>query len=65
MKLAIPDMSCSHCENAIRRVLTSLDETAKIQLDLANHSAELTTTATTAAVLSALEAEGYPSTLLG
>ncbi|MCB2129021.1 MAG: heavy-metal-associated domain-containing protein [Rhodobacteraceae bacterium] len=64
MKLSIPDMSCGHCENAIRRALTSLDASARLQVDFASHSAELATSAPSAAVLAALEAEGYPSRLI-
>jgi copper chaperone len=59
MKLSIPDMSCAHCEQAVRNAIEEVDPAAEVQIDLAAHSATVTTTSGEAAILAAVHEAGY------
>lgn len=65
MKLSIPDMSCGHCKAVIEKTIIDLDSAADVAVDLANRTANITTTLSEGAVLNALSAEGYPATVQG
>lgn len=65
MKLAIPDMSCSHCKATVERTIVDLDSNADVIVDLDAKTASVTTTAAPEAILTALKAEGYPATIVG
>ena len=62
MKLSIPDMSCGHCKATVERTIAAVDPAAKVTVDLASRTADVTTGATAEAILAALRAEGYPAT---
>ncbi|MEZ5777991.1 MAG: heavy-metal-associated domain-containing protein [Paracoccaceae bacterium] len=64
MKLSIPDMSCEHCKATVERTVIDLDSRADVVVDLKSRTAEIRTTAAPQAILTALEAEGYPAKLL-
>ena len=61
MKLSIPDMSCGHCKSAIETAIHKLDPAASVKVDLTNRRAEITSSAPNAAVISALDAVGFPA----
>jgi copper chaperone len=61
-KLNIPDMSCGHCVGVITKTVKALDAEAQIEVDLAQHTVELRTSAPLAAVQAALDEAGYPAT---
>ncbi|OYX41993.1 MAG: hypothetical protein B7Z02_14025 [Rhodobacterales bacterium 32-67-9] len=61
MKLSIPDMTCAHCKAVVERTVIELDSRADVVVDIAAHTANITTTAAPEAILSALKAEGYPA----
>jgi copper chaperone len=60
-KLSVPDMSCGHCEATVTKAIRSVDETAKVDVDLTSRAVAIESTADMLRIISALEAEGYPS----
>lgn len=64
LHLRIPDMSCGHCEITVKQTVQTLDPAATVSVDLSTHQAEIETTASQAALLSALHDAGYPATPL-
>ncbi len=61
--IKVPDMSCGHCSGVITKALTKLDPQAVVGFDMHNHLVQVDTTASEQAVLTAVEAAGYPATL--
>ena len=61
LKLNVPDMSCGHCEAAVTKAIRSIDETAKVDVDLTSRTVAIESTADMQRIAAALEAEGYPS----
>ncbi len=61
LKLNVPDMSCGHCEAAVTKTIRSIDETAKVDVDLTSRTVAIESTADMQRIAAALEAEGYPS----
>ena len=59
INLSVPDMSCNHCKATVEAALAGVDPTAKVVVDLATHRVEVTTTATKAALIAALDGAGY------
>lgn len=64
MKLAIPDMSCSHCKATVERTIIDLDSKADVVVNLGTRTAEVKTTAAPIAILTALKIEGYPAEVI-
>ena len=64
MKLAIPDMSCSHCKATVERTIIDLDSKADVIVNLDAKTAEVKTTAAPEAILTALKVEGYPARIV-
>ncbi len=62
MKLSIPDMTCGHCKAVVERTIIDLDSEADVIVDVAGHTAEITTTAAPEAIIEALKTQGYPAT---
>lgn len=62
MKLAVPDMSCSHNSAAVKDAIQSTDPSAAVHIDLVARIAEIRSTAPQALFLAALAAEGYLAT---
>lgn len=65
MKLSVPDMSCSHCKATVEKAIAGVDRAARVDVDLANRTVDVTASATPEAVLAALSAEGYPAQIVG
>ncbi|MDD9718571.1 heavy-metal-associated domain-containing protein [Dinoroseobacter sp. PD6] len=65
MKFHVPDMSCGHCIAAIEKAVKAADPSATIRPDLAAHTTEIDSTASSsAALLQVLAEAGYPATAL-
>lgn len=63
MKFTVPDMSCGHCTAAIEKAIRAADPSATVQTNLGSHSIEVGSTLNAEAVLSVLDAAGYPAQL--
>ncbi|RJS93028.1 heavy-metal-associated domain-containing protein [Salinisphaera sp. Q1T1-3] len=64
MKLNIQGMSCQHCVAAVREALTDVDGvTQVINVDLSSGVAEIEGNPEPAAVVAAVEAEGYTASV--
>lgn len=61
LKLKVPDMSCGHCEATVKKAIRSVDENAKVNVDLASRTVAVESAADAQKIAAALEAEGYPS----
>lgn len=62
LQLHIPDMSCGHCQQAVKKAVATVDPEATIAFDMDQRRASLTTTAQATDIMSALETAGYPAT---
>lgn len=62
--LNVPDMSCAHCAGVITKALRALDPAAVVGFDMHNHQVQVDTTQSATAVAAALEAAGYPATVV-
>lgn len=61
--LNVPDMSCDHCKASVEAALTGVDPAARVAVDLDAGKVEVTSTASTPALIAALSAVGYPASL--
>ncbi|MBQ0708266.1 MULTISPECIES: heavy-metal-associated domain-containing protein [unclassified Ochrobactrum] len=61
MKFSIPKMKCGGCADSVTSALRKLDATAPIEIDLEKKEVGFGGNASQAAVLSALEAAGFPA----
>jgi copper chaperone len=59
MELAIPDMTCGGCANAITRAVTRLDPGAKLDIDIAVKTVEVTSTLPEQRLIEVIEAAGF------
>jgi copper chaperone len=59
---SIPDMTCGHCKAAVERAIAAVDPAAKVDVDLATHTARLETSADSARLIAALAEAGYAAT---
>ncbi|MFO1173752.1 MAG: heavy-metal-associated domain-containing protein [Paracoccaceae bacterium] len=65
MKLSVPDMSCGHCKATVEKTIAGVDRAARVEVDLATRTVDVTGTAAPEALLAALSAEGYPAQVVG
>lgn len=61
IKLSIPDMSCGHCAGVINKTIKDLDNSAMVDLNMAERTATVTTKAGQAELTEALADAGYPA----
>ncbi len=61
IELRLPDMTCGHCVRAVTEVAQRLDPNARVQTDLASHTARFETQTDPQVLRQALEEEGYPA----
>jgi len=59
--LTIPKIRCEGCVASVEKAIHSVDATAAIKADIETRRVEVTTEANRQALLSALEAAGYPA----
>jgi len=62
-KLNVPEMSCGHCKAAIEKAVAGIDANASVSVDLENRTVSIESAAADAALIDALKAEGYESTI--
>lgn len=60
LTLTLPDMSCSHCERAVKEAVASVAPSAAVHVNLATHRVTVEG-ADEAPVRAALEEAGYPA----
>lgn len=64
IRLSIPEMSCGHCEKAIRDAVKEVDENAGVTVDLASRTADIETTRSRDDVSGAIARAGYSNSPL-
>ncbi|HEV2604434.1 MAG TPA: heavy-metal-associated domain-containing protein [Microvirga sp.] len=57
----IPTMTCGGCVKAVTRTLQGVDPQATVEAELARHEVRVRSSASEAALKSALEKAGYPA----
>ena len=57
----IANMTCSHCKASVEKAVTALDDDAELDFDMETREVEIDSTASKSAILSALDAAGYPA----
>lgn len=62
--LSIPDMSCGHCKATVERALAEVLGAGSISVDLTARSATVSGTPDLAPLLAALDAAGYPASVV-
>lgn len=61
IQLSVPDMTCGHCKASVEKAVTALDDDAELDFDMETREVEIDSTASKSAILSALDAAGYPA----
>jgi copper chaperone len=57
--LSIPEMSCGHCKASVDKAIKSLDPAASLDFDMTARTVAVETSASLAAMQTALKAVGY------
>ncbi len=57
----IANMTCGHCKASVEKAVTTLDDDAELDFDMETREVEIDSTASKSAILSALDAAGYPA----
>lgn len=55
----VEGMSCQHCVKAVTQAVTEIDPQAHVQVDLANGTVKVDSTATPDAICAAIDEAGY------
>ena len=61
LTLNVPDMSCSHCERAVKEAVATVAPAARVMVDLPAHRV-IVDGAEAGPVMAALKEAGYPAT---
>jgi len=61
----VSDMTCGHCERAIRNEIQALDPQAEVQVNLEAQSVQVHSSQSLQAIQQAIEAAGYTVTQPG
>ena len=64
IELNVPDMTCSHCVETIRRAVTGVDQAARCEIDLAGKRVVVESALPPSDFVEALEDAGYAASLL-
>ena len=62
LDLTIPDMTCGGCARGVTQAVKSIDPGAEVKIDLDTHKVQVTTSASAAAVKSAIAQAGFSPT---
>lgn len=55
----VEGMTCGHCEQAVTRAVTSVDPTAKVEVNRASGRVSVSTASDAQAIRQAIEDQGY------
>ena len=61
IELRLPDISCGHCVKAVKTAIAAEDPQAEVNVDLAGHRVEITSSLPESRLRELLAAEGYPA----
>ncbi len=61
MDLTIEGMTCGGCARSVTKTIQSVDPSAKVEADPPTRRVKIETTASSTALLKALEKAGYPA----
>ncbi len=64
-RFAIPDMTCQGCVASIARAVQAVDPAAQVAADLEQHTVEITSTTTAAALEAAITDAGFTVQTVG
>jgi copper chaperone len=59
LELAVPDMSCGGCANAIARAIAGLDPAAAVDIDVSKKIVKVTSTLTSTQLTEAIASAGF------
>lgn len=62
--LSVPDMTCGHCRASVTDALSRLSGAAKVEVDLTAKTVRVEGAADTAEMIRALDAIGFPATVV-
>ncbi|OYU17341.1 MAG: heavy metal transport/detoxification protein [Rhodobacteraceae bacterium PARR1] len=62
--LTVPDMSCGHCKASVLSALSALPDAGAVEVDLTAKTVTVTGPAQPAALIRALDAVGFPASVL-
>lgn len=64
MKLHVENMTCGHCEKAIKQAIASADQNAQVTVDLNAKQVDVETALSLEQVQNILKEEGYTTTAI-
>ena len=64
MKLHVENMTCGHCEKAIKQAIASEDQNSQVTVDLTTKQVDVETALSFEQVQSVLKEEGYTATAI-
>ena len=64
MNLHVENMTCGHCEKAIKQAIASADQNAQVVVDLTKKQVDVETSLSLEQVQSVLNEEGYTATAI-
>lgn len=59
ISIEVKDMTCGHCESTLRKAIAAVDESAKVNVDLAAHRLDIESTADLKHLIEAVRKAGY------
>lgn len=63
-RLNVPDMNCGHCKASVLSALSTLPDAGEVEVDLTARTVTVSGPAPAAALIGALDAVGFPATVL-
>ena len=61
LNLMVTDMTCGHCEKAVKQAIKDVDANATIEIKRTENLVIVDTAETTETIVAAITAEGYPA----
>jgi copper chaperone len=61
IEFTLPDMTCGHCVQTVKRTVQQIDAAARVEVDLPAHRVRVESTHDRAEFARALADEGYPA----